>query len=184
MPQNPFDFEKPLELLNRLFGIQVDTFLQEPQALRKRFGEWAKKIRLEKTWPPDTQNPAAHMTEAVFAARFNAAWWRVFGQICSKGERWVRKLEAGEVPLNPGIIMCVAMALDADELESALLLEAAGWGGWISLVLRRIASILSICDVVENEAGLTLDEVKHLLLLRLEVECREAYRLLSSAYAS
>lgn len=182
--QNPFDFERPFELLTRLFGTQVDTFLEEPQTLRKRFGEWTKKIRLEKTWPRDAQNTSSHMTEAIFAARFNAAWWHVFHQLCSKGERWVRKLEAGQVPLNPGVIMCVAMALDVDELESALLLEAAGWGGWISFILRRIVTILSICDIVENETGLTLEEVKHLLQLQLEAECKEAHRVLSSIYAS
>lgn len=182
--QNPFDFENPLELLIRLFGTQIDTYLLEPEALRKRFGEWVRKIRLEKTRPRNYNGRTSHMTEAVFAMRFNAAWWHLFHQICSKGERWVRKLEAGEVPLNPGIIMCVAMALNADELESALLLEAAGWNGWMGFILRRLVAELNICNIVEDETSLTLAEVKHLLQLQLEVSYKEAYRVLSNLFAS
>ena len=180
--QTPFDFERPYEHLNRLFGTQIDTYLQEPDALRKRYGEWVKKIRLEKKWLRHYRGKVSHMTEAVFAARFNAAWWSLFHQVSAKSARWVRKLEAGETPLNPGVLMCVALALDVDELEAALLLEAGGWSGWVSFTQRRLGTVHGICDIVDNEAGLTLDEVKHLLQLHLEVARKEAYRLLCSIY--
>lgn len=190
------DIEHTRERLEEYLGEALENYLLSPQERNRLFGDWVKRIRRSKGRLPDSVGPQkpmsqkgrlpAHagrqrtMSQATLATRCTLVWWRMFNEVRSWDARWVRKLEAGKVELNQRLVACLMVALRATEYEAAMLLELAGYSGWMALLASRLGTRSTILpDLQDNALPYDPDERAKLLEIRIRVVINEVSRRLT-----
>jgi hypothetical protein len=194
------------EYVKTHFGDDISAYLYTPAEQRALFGKWLKIIRqsrppLDKTPPVPRPRRLSFVNRKVRAAstgeaqdrrskclsqgdlgvKAYEAWKALFGSWRSFDDRTIRKLEDGkDIVLTQQLVLCLAVALEADDEELAILFEAAGFSGWNSYKARRLgvgASILTYIEQgAEDHVGKTLQakEILHVLKLRMQAEITDA----------
>ncbi len=169
------------ERLEELFGETLDNYLLDDQERRNLFGEWVRRIRESKARPADYIGRQRTMSQAALATRCTLVWWEMFHEQRAWDARWVRKLEAGEVELSQALVACLVVALGATDYEAAILLELAGYNGWLALVASRLGAHSTLLpDLQDHSLPYDPKERASLLELRIRVVIREVYRRLQA----
>ncbi len=184
------------------FGDRGPLFLYSTDAQQRLLGHWLKIIREcrpsdkrpSKTRRPrhvrrggKSQDTALHqdqrskcLSQAGLALRAIDASKALFDEELFFDDRLIRKIEAGEVPLNRRLVLCLAVALRADKHEIAILFDAAGYNGWDWYKTEVRMARSSILTSMERGAQehqikkLTSPEILHVIKLWMDAEFSDA----------
>ena len=191
------DVQDTRQRLQEYLGEALHNYLLSPQERNQLIGSWVTRIRKSKKRPPRSashQQPASRehlpiragrqkaMSQATLATRCTLVWWDMFHEARAWDARWVRKLEAGQVELNQRLVACLLVALKATEYEAAMLLEVAGYGGFMALVASRLGTPVTILlDLQDKSLPYDPDERAKLLELHVRAITNEVARRLKGS---